>query len=109
MKHEEGTFTSVGNMQLFYQRWMPDEVRAVLVIVHGLGEHSGRYMNLVNELVPKGYAIYSFDHRGHGRSPGSRGFINEFAEFRADVHAFLEMVRGIEVERPLFLMGHSMG
>ena len=110
MKHEEGTFTGVGELSLFYQSWHPEEeAKAILVIVHGLGEHSGRYLNIVNHLVPLGYAVYGFDHRGHGRSPGPRGYINNYIEFRGDVHNFLEMVRAREEKRPLFLMGHSMG
>lgn len=110
MKHEEGSFTGVGELSLFFQSWYPeDEHRAILVIVHGLGEHSGRYPNVVNHLVPKGFAVYGFDHRGHGRSPGPRGFINNFIEFRGDVHNFLQLVREKEPKRPLFLMGHSMG
>jgi alpha-beta hydrolase superfamily lysophospholipase len=59
--------------------------------------------------VPEGFAVYSFDHRGHGRSPGQRGHINDFAQFRGDVNAFLETVAAQEPERPLFLMGHSLG
>ncbi len=110
MKHEEGQFAGVGELSLYYQCWQPEEdARAVLVIVHGLGEHSGRYMNVVNHLVPLGYAVYGFDHRGHGRSPGPRGFINNYIEFRGDVRNFLQMVREREGKRPLFLMGHSMG
>lgn len=110
MNHAEGTFHGFGGLQLYYQCWRPDgEPRAVLAIVHGFGEHSGRYMNVVNHLVPRGYAIYSFDHRGHGRSPGQRGHINSWEEFRQDVRAFLQMVSAQEPGRPLFLMGHSMG
>jgi len=110
MRHEEGQFTGVGELSLYFQCWQPeDNIRAVLVIVHGLGEHSGRYMNVVNHLVPLGYAVYGFDHRGHGRSPGPRGFIKNYIEFRGDVRNFLEMVREREGKRPLFLMGHSMG
>jgi len=110
MNHNEGTFQGFGGLQLYYQRWRPDgAIRAVLAIVHGFGEHSGRYMNVVHHLVPKGYAVYAFDHRGHGRSPGPRGHINSWDEFREDVRAFLQMVAAQEPGRPLFLMGHSMG
>ncbi len=110
MEHREGKFQGAGGLELYYQCWRPEEEpRAVLAIVHGFGEHSGRYMNVVNRLVPKGFAVWGFDHRGHGRSPGQRGYINEWAEFREDVHAFLQMVAGQEPGRPLFLMGHSMG
>ncbi len=110
MLHAEGTFRGTGGLDLYYQCWRPEgSPRAVLALVHGFGEHSGRYMNLVNHLVPRGYAVWSFDHRGHGRSPGPRGFIRSWDEFREDVRLFLEMVRQQEGDRPLFLMGHSMG
>ena len=110
MEHSEGTFKGTGGMELFYQRWRPDEEpKATLAIVHGIGEHSGRYDNVVDILVPKRYAIYGFDHRGHGRSPGQRGHINAWAEFREDVRRFLEMVHNEEPDPPLFLMGHSLG
>ncbi len=110
MKHEEGFFSGVDNTELYYQSWQPDEpARAVLVIAHGLGEHSGRYQNVVKALVPQGYAIYALDHRGYGRSPGQRGHINEWAEYREDLRQFVQMVQEKEAERPLFLMGHSMG
>jgi len=110
MKHDEGTFNGYGGLELYYQRWLPEgEPKAVLPIVHGFGEHSGRYGNVVDWFVPKGYAVYGFDLRGHGRSPGPRGYINEWGEFRGDVGAFLALVREQEPGRPLFLLGHSMG
>jgi len=110
MDHREGTFEGAGGTALYYQCWHPGgEPRGVLVIVHGFGEHSGRYANVVNRLVPRGYAVYAFDHRGHGRSPGQRGYVNRWEEFREDVRAFLDLVRGQEPGRPLFLMGHSLG
>lgn len=110
MQHNQGTFKGAGKLDLFYQSWHPREGSdATLVIVHGLGEHSGRYQNVVNHFVPKGYAMYSFDHRGHGRSPGQQGYLNSFDEFDQDVRAFMEMVARREAGKPLFLLGHSMG
>lgn len=110
MLHEEGTFRGHNGLELYYQCWRPEGTpRAVLVIVHGFGEHSGRYINIVNHLVPRGYAIWSFDHRGHGRSPGRRGFIRSWDEFREDVRLFVNMVCQREQRPPVFLMGHSMG
>jgi len=110
MDHNEGTFTGFGGLELYYQRWRPEgRPKAVLPIVHGFGEHSGRYGNVVDWFVPQGYAVYAFDLRGHGRSPGPRGYINEWAEFRGDVRSFLELVHEQEPERATFLLGHSMG
>lgn len=110
MQHEEGTFKGVGDLTLFWQAWLPDESpRAVLAIVHGFGEHCGRYRHLVDYLVPRGFAVYGFDLRGHGRSEGQRGAINSWDEYREDVVRFLQLVRESQPDSPLFLMGHSMG
>lgn len=110
MQHSEGTFRGAGDIDLYYQRWLPDTTpRAALAVVHGFGEHSGRYMNVVHRLVPAGFAIYACDLRGHGRSPGQRGYINAWSEYRDDLGAFLRLVAQQEPGRPLFLMGHSMG
>jgi alpha-beta hydrolase superfamily lysophospholipase len=110
MQHSESTFNGAGGLTLYYQKWQPDQkARAVLAIVHGFGEHSGRYMNVVNHFVNTGFTIYSFDHRGHGRSEGQRGHIMQWAEFREDVQNFLQMVCTKEKDMPVFLMGHSMG
>lgn len=81
----------------------------MVILVHGIGEHSGRYPNVVAGLVPRGNAIYGFDHRGHGRSPGKRGHVGSWGEYREDVDAFVRLVRGLEPGRPLFLFAHSMG
>ncbi|MDY7080164.1 MAG: alpha/beta hydrolase, partial [Chloroflexota bacterium] len=83
MDHHEYSFIGFGGLELYCQRWRPgEEPKAVLSVVHGFGEHSGRYGNVVEWFVPKGYAVYAFDLRGHGRSPGPRGYINQWAEFR---------------------------
>ncbi|MGC9333220.1 MAG: lysophospholipase [Anaerolineae bacterium] len=110
MDHLEGTFTGFEGMELYYQRWRPEGIlRASLAVVHGFGEHSGRYGNVVDWFVPRGHAIYAFDQRGYGRSPGTRGYVNYFGEYRQDLKAFLDLVRAAEADRPLFLLGHSMG
>jgi alpha-beta hydrolase superfamily lysophospholipase len=110
MDHLEGTFKGQGGLELYYQRWRPESTpRAVLAVVHGFGEHSGRYGNLVNWFVPRGYAVYAFDMRSHGRSPGKRGYIESYAEIRGDVRAFLDLVHGQEPGAVVFLLGHSQG
>jgi alpha-beta hydrolase superfamily lysophospholipase len=108
--HTEGTFSGTGGLELYCQRWRPgEEPKAAIGVVRGLGEHSGRYGNVVDWFVPKGYAVHAFDLRGFGRSPGPRGYINEWAEFREDVKAFLELVHEQEPTQAVFLLGHSMG
>jgi alpha-beta hydrolase superfamily lysophospholipase len=67
-------------------------------------------MNLVNQIVPSGVTVYAFDHRGHGRSAEKMvAHINSFDEYRGDVRAFVQMVTAAEANKPLFLMGHSIG
>ncbi|MFN2289765.1 MAG: lysophospholipase [Anaerolineae bacterium] len=110
MDHFEGTFKGSDGVELYYQRWRPEGIpRASLAVIHGFGEHSGRYGNVVDWFVPRGYAIYALDQRGYGRSPGGRGHVNAFSEYRQDVAAFLDLVRNAEAGRPLFLLGHSLG
>lgn len=84
-------------------------VKGVLVLIHGLGEHSGRYCAVVEALTAAGYAVFAFDNQGHGRSEGQRGHINRWQDYRENAQAFLQMVRQQEPTAPLFLMGHSLG
>ncbi|NET38253.1 MAG: alpha/beta hydrolase [Cyanothece sp. SIO1E1] len=110
MRHDQGTFKGAGGLNLYYQSWQPQaRIRANLVIVHGLGSHSGWFNNLVQYLVPRGYRIYGFDLRGHGRSPGQRGHINTWAEFREDLSRFLQLIARRAPGLPCFLLGHSLG
>lgn len=110
MNHSESTFSGCGGLELYYQRWRPEgEPKTALAIVHGFGEHSGRYGNVVDWFVPKGCAVYAFDLRGHGRSPGPRGYVSRWAVFREDVRVFLELMHEQEPEQAVFLLGHSMG
>lgn len=109
-RHTQTTFRTDDGLRLFSQSWLPaGEARAVLALVHGIGEHSGRYGNLVNAISQSGFAIAALDHRGHGSSPGQRGHINSWKEYREDVRAFLDHVRGNVPDRPVFLYGHSLG
>ncbi|MEA5564169.1 alpha/beta hydrolase [Anabaena sp. UHCC 0399] len=108
--HNQSVFSGVGGLKLYYQSWFPEgKVKAVLVIVHGLGGHSDKYSHIVEHLVPKHYAIYSLDLRGHGRSPGRRGHINAWADFREDLRAFLQLIPTQQPQVPVFLLGHSLG
>jgi alpha-beta hydrolase superfamily lysophospholipase len=111
MEHFEGKFLGQGDVELYYQGWCPQgrTPKATLAIVHGFGEHSGRYGNVVDWFVPRGYNVIAFDVRGNGRSPGRRGYVGSFAEYRGDIRAFLDLVRSLEPEGPLFLLGHSQG
>jgi len=109
VNNDEGNFQVAGGLQLHYQRWRPEAggARAVIVIVHGDFAHSGWYVNLPNYIVPRGYAVYAFDRRGWGRSPGQRGDIAAWDQYLDDIDAFLGLVRSAEPQCPIFLMGHT--
>lgn len=110
MEHREGRFQGQKKLNLYYQCWLPDgDARAILLIVHGLFEHSGRYTNLVNYLVPKGYAVYGLDHRGHGKSEGLRGYVEKFSHYLEDLQTFVKIVRRGHGNSQIFLTGHSVG
>jgi alpha-beta hydrolase superfamily lysophospholipase len=110
MHRSEETFLGQSGLELYSQSWHPSgKTRAKLTIVHGVAEHSDRYMNLVNGLVEPGYALYAYDQRGHGKSEGQRGYIESWSEYRADLGTFLNLVRKSEPSVPVFLYGHSMG
>lgn len=110
INHNESTFKGTGEIDLYYQSWKPTgKIKAVLAIVHGLGGHSSKYDNIVQHFIPTQYAIYGFDLRGHGRSPGQRGYINSWKEFREDLRIFLELIQTQHPGYPVFLLGHSLG
>ena len=110
MVHQEGNFIASGGLSLYYQAWFPEgETRAVLVIVHGFGEHGGRFSRLVEYMTGRGYALYALDQRGHGRSPGQRGHINAWSEYRDDLRAFINLAHKNQEGIPIFLWGYSLG
>jgi len=110
MQHREFFFKGMNGTQLYSQYWLPEESpRAVIALVHGIGEHSGRYMNVVDHMVSNQIGVYGYDHRGHGRSQGQRGHIDSWVEYRIDLRNFLKMIRVQQPGYPIFLMGHSMG
>ncbi len=111
----QGTFQGANDLTLFYRCWYPAiapqtaPVKGVVAIVHGLGEHSGRYCAVVNGLTSAGYAVFAFDNQGHGQSEGQRGHIDHWQDYRDNTRAFLRLVRQQVPTVPLFLMGHSLG
>jgi len=110
MNHTEGNFKGVRNVSIYYQAWLPEgKVKAVLLIVHGLGEHSGRYMNVVNHFVPLGYAAYGLDHIGHGKSEGEREVLERFEDITDNLTIYYNMVKAWQPGKPIFILGHSLG
>jgi alpha-beta hydrolase superfamily lysophospholipase len=109
MKNIEAGFKGAKGLKIYYQVWMPDTPKAIVQIVHGFAEHSGRYLNVVNDLVPLGYAVYADDHRGHGRSEGMRNYVDSFDQFIEDEKILYDILKEKHPDLPVFLLGHSMG
>jgi acylglycerol lipase len=110
MPHSEGTFKGLRDLNLYYQCWVPeDRPRAVLLVAHGFAEHSSRYQNLVEYFLPRGYAIYALDHRGHGRSDGERVQVDDYKDYIADLKTFFDLVRKERPSDKIYLVAHSMG
>ncbi|HPF05303.1 MAG TPA: lysophospholipase [Spirochaetota bacterium] len=107
--HDTGSFTGKGGVEIFFQKWLVEKARAVLIIAHGLGEHSGRYGNLLNSLAGKKISVFAIDHRGHGKSDGKRGHIDSFMDYVYDLKLFIEFIKEENRGLPIILLGHSMG
>jgi acylglycerol lipase len=106
----DGTFAGVGGVSIFWQAWLPPGApRGVVVIAHGAGEHSGRYLHVADRLTREGYAVYAPDHRGHGRSGGPRALLDRMDNAVADLDSVVLQAASAHPGLPVFLLGHSMG
>ena len=92
-----------------YDATEPDAPRATVLIVHGLGEHAGRYSHVADALVQAGFAVRAYDHQGHGRSAGQRGTLHTPDGLLQDLATVIDDTRRHAPYRPLVLLGHSMG
>lgn len=104
-----GTLKTENGLSLFYRRWPGEAKRPVLLFVHGMNEHSGRYTNPVEYFRRLGYTIYAYDQRGHGKSGGPRAHADRFARLLGDLDHVLRFIRDKEGSKPLFIVGHSFG
>ncbi|WP_223869841.1 alpha/beta hydrolase [Paenibacillus sabuli] len=111
MECEALTLRTRDGLDLYAREWRDSEAEAnaVVCLVHGMGEHSGRYAELALRLTGAGYAVLAYDQRGHGRSPGTRGHTPSMEALRADAAALIELARRRRPELPRVLYGHSMG
>jgi alpha-beta hydrolase superfamily lysophospholipase len=95
---------------IFYRRWAPQgEPRALVLLAHGYGEHSGRYEHVAAALNRIGAVVYACDHLGHGRSEGARARIEDFEHLVLDLHELAEIARAAHPRLSFVLVGHSMG
>jgi len=104
-----GNFSGQGNVSLFWHFWTVPQPRGIVVLVHGLGEHGGRYMNLIDRMKGANVSFCTLDHRGHGLSQGKRGHVENFMDYIEDVKLLVDMAHSQHPELPLIMLGHSMG
>ncbi|MDH7446625.1 alpha/beta hydrolase [Aquimarina sp. 2201CG14-23] len=109
MQHEE-FFFEYKKYTLFGQYWMPDDYKAIVLLVHGMGEHSSRYADyVVPELLAKQFGVITYDNFGHGKSSGKRGHCPGYASLMEVISMMFYKAKEIEGNTPVFLYGHSMG
>ncbi len=110
VQHKDGIFEVADGFKLYEQSWFPtSEPKAVIIIVHGYAEHSGRYAHVAEYLGGHNYVVETFDLRGHGKSEGRKTYVKSFDKYLKDLDQFLMSTREKYPEKPIFLFGHSMG
>src|SRR5262249_27157863 len=110
VRYEQGRRKIGAGRSAYWQAWVPPEpARAIVVVVHGLHEHSARYAHVGTRLAEAGFATYAADHRGHGRSDGQRANIERMALIQADLRSFVRFAAERHRDLPMFMVGHSLG
>ena len=107
----EGTFWGYQDCELYYQVWQPQTSVGTILVTHGIAEHSDCYQQFAEDLGEKGWSVFVWDLRGHGRSEGKRGYVNHFHDLSDDLDAAIKFLKAQEYSKnkPLVLFGHSLG
>jgi len=108
-KFLEGKIAGTHNLFLYLSKNIVEKPKGVVIVVHGLCEHSERYDYVTTRLNSAGYLVYRFDNRGHGRSGGDRGHVDDFHELIDDTHEVATLAKKEHVGVPVFMLGHSLG
>lgn len=108
MTHDEFNF-NIHKTTFFGQYWKAKETKAVVVLVHGMGEHSTRYVHVAQKLAANNFSLVAFDHFGHGKTEGKRGHNPNFEAVLESVTKTIEKAKELFPDKPIFLYGHSMG
>lgn len=102
-------FSPVPNVRLYYEWWIPAVPKAILVVVHGIGDHSGRYGPLLRYFGERGFGVAIYDQRGHGHSEGPRGHFVHFQDLLGDLASFVQLIKEKYPGVPILMVGHSFG
>ncbi len=109
MQTFEWKWKSRDGLEMSALGWKPDSPKAIVVLIHGHGEHINRYQHVASAFVDAGYALQGFDLRGHGKSAGQRGHTPTYESLMDDITDFIGDARTRYPGLPVFLYGHSMG
>lgn len=110
MRQETVTFQGSSGLDVALTHYVPEGTpQGVVLIVHGYAEHQGRYLPLVEVLLAAGFAVTTFDLRGHGKSQGARAQLQVFRDYVDDVCRAAERMRDRFPQKPRFILGHSVG
>lgn len=110
MTTTEETFGSKGQVNIFFRSWLPEGTpRAVVVICHGVNSHGGQHGWAAERFVEKGFAAYALDLRGRGRSEGERFYVEDIADYVADLAGTIGIAKSRHPGLKVFLLGHSAG
>ena len=103
-------FQTKDGLTLYTEYALPQgDPKAVILLVHGYGEHSGRYQHVIARLTSSGYAVYTLDHRGHGKSEGVRAYCDYMGQFVEDLKVYFDRMKAAQPNKKRFVLGHSMG
>lgn len=109
MAFEEFEIITYDKLKIFAVKSLADTPKANIIIVHGLGEHSGRYAQTAATLNIAGFNVYGYDHRGHGKSEGARAYIRDFHDYLKDLYDVIAYVKKDSPNIKNYILGHSMG
>jgi alpha-beta hydrolase superfamily lysophospholipase len=113
MAEQTHFITANDGLKLYVRTWLPDaassELKGVICLIHGFGEHVGRYVHVADFFNKNGYAFIGMDSRGHGQSEGKRGHTPQFEAYLNDIQLFLNEIKLKYKNLPVFMYGHSMG
>jgi acylglycerol lipase len=110
MQQKTGAFQTPDNLNIYTIQWQPDtKAKGVVIMVHGLSEHIGRYQHVAEALANAGYKVYGLDHRGHGKSDGKRVQVTAHSHFIDDLKQYFDTIRSENNSDKIFMLGHSMG
>lgn len=111
--HQQGRVTTSDQLDLVWRSWVPVQPKGVIIIIHGLAEHGGRYRETAEFLAANRWAVYACDLRAHGLSPDPPGskrvHVQRFTDYFRDVDALLTLARNNHESLPVYILGHSMG